>query len=143
MFHYIDQSRTLFFTGAYLFWLSQTWPVTLMIQQYVFSGCTVPPNSKETKLGSSDQEASPSAGKNTRVDLLPWQAWKCVPTATFGGVGISDLPRYHLLRQMSSQWGSQNFFQELVSNELTTYLSVFDLLSTQRITTISSKGCKP
>ena len=31
----------------------------------MFSGCTVPPDSKETKLGSSNQEASPSAGKNT------------------------------------------------------------------------------
>ena len=30
----------------------------------MFSGCTVPPDSKETELGSSDQEASPSAGKN-------------------------------------------------------------------------------
>ena len=33
--------------------------------------CTVPPDSKETELGSSDQEASPSAGKNTGVDLVP------------------------------------------------------------------------
>ena len=32
----------------------------------VFSGCTVPPDSKETKLGSANQEPSPSAGKNTR-----------------------------------------------------------------------------
>ena len=36
----------------------------------MFSGCTVLPDSKETKLGSSDQEASPSAGKNTRVVLV-------------------------------------------------------------------------
>ena len=28
----------------------------------MFSDCTVPPNSEETKLGSSDQKASPSAG---------------------------------------------------------------------------------
>ena len=36
------------------------------------SGCTVPPHSKETKLGSSNQEASsPSAGKNIRVVLVP------------------------------------------------------------------------
>ena len=32
----------------------------------MFSGCTVPPDSKETELGSSDQAASPSAGKNNR-----------------------------------------------------------------------------
>ena len=29
----------------------------------MFSGCTVLPDSKETKLGSSNQEASQSAGK--------------------------------------------------------------------------------
>ena len=38
--------------------LSQTTPVTLRIQEYVFYGSTVPPDSKETKLGSSDQEKS-------------------------------------------------------------------------------------
>ena len=37
----------------------------------MFSGCTVPPDSKETKLGSSNQEDSPSAGKNTGVVLVP------------------------------------------------------------------------
>ena len=36
----------------------------------MFSGSTVPPDSKETELGSSNQEASPSAGKNTRVVLV-------------------------------------------------------------------------
>ena len=36
-----------------------------------FSGCTVLPNSKETKLGRSDQKGSPSAGKNTGVVLVP------------------------------------------------------------------------
>ena len=50
-----------------LSWLSQTWPVTLRIQERVFSGCAVPPDSKETELGSSNQEASPSAVKNTKV----------------------------------------------------------------------------
>ena len=33
----------------------------------MFSGCTVPPDSKETELGSSILEASPSASKNTGV----------------------------------------------------------------------------
>ena len=50
-------------------WLSQTWPLTLRIQEYVISGCTVPLDSKEIKLGSSDQETSPSAGKNITVVL--------------------------------------------------------------------------
>ena len=31
----------------------------------------MPPNSKEIELGSSDQEASPQAGKNTGVVLVP------------------------------------------------------------------------
>ena len=40
----------------------------------MFYGCTVPPDCKEAKLGGSDQEASPSAGKNTRVVLVPSHA---------------------------------------------------------------------
>ena len=44
----------------------------------------MPPDSKETELGSSDQEASPSAGKCV--------TWKCIPTAIFEGVDISEVP---------------------------------------------------
>ena len=36
----------------------------------VYCGCTVPPDSKKTKLGSSDQETSPSAVENTGVYLV-------------------------------------------------------------------------
>ena len=36
----------------------------------MLSGRTVPPDSKEIEIGSSDQEVSP-AGKNTRVVLVP------------------------------------------------------------------------
>ena len=61
---------------------------------------TVLPDSKETELGSSNQEASPSAGKNTGVVLVPCS---CVPTATFGGVDISEVPGCHLFRHISSQ----------------------------------------
>ena len=57
----------------------------------MFYGCTVPPDSKETKHGSSDQEASPSAGKNTSIVLVPRSTWKCVPTAISGGVDISEV----------------------------------------------------
>ena len=38
----------------------------------MFSGCTVLPDSKETELGSSNQEASPLADKNTGVVLVPF-----------------------------------------------------------------------
>ena len=69
----------------------------------MFSGCTVPPDSKATELGSSNQEASPSTGKNTGIVLVPCHAWKCVPTAISGGVDISEVPGCHLLRQISSQ----------------------------------------
>ena len=69
----------------------------------MFSGCTVLPDSKETKLEGSDQEASPSASKNIGIVLVPSRAWKCVPTAISCGVDISEVPGCHLLRQMRSQ----------------------------------------
>ena len=69
----------------------------------MFSGCTVPPDSKETELGSSQQEASPSAAKNTEIILVLYRDWKCVPTAISSDVDISEVPGCHLLRQMSSQ----------------------------------------
>ena len=62
----------------------------------MFSRCTVPPDSKDTELGSSDQEASPSAGKNTGIVLVPCCAWKCVPTAISGGVDTPEIPGCHL-----------------------------------------------
>ena len=61
------------------------------------SGCTVPPDSKETELRSSNQEASPSAGKNTGVVLVPCRAGS-VPTAIYGGADISEVPGSHMLR---------------------------------------------
>ena len=67
----------------------------------MFSGCTVLLDSKETKLGSSNQEASPSAGKNAGRVLVPCHAWKCVPIAISGGVDISKVPKCHLLQQFS------------------------------------------
>ena len=77
---------------AYLFfvWLSQTGPVTLKIQELAFSGCTFLPYSKEIKLESNNQEAFPSAGKNTEIVLVPCHTWECVPTAISGGVDISE-----------------------------------------------------
>ena len=48
----------------------------------------VPPDSKETELGSGDQEAFPYAGKNTGIVLVPCRAWKCVLTAIPCGVDI-------------------------------------------------------
>ena len=136
MFYFIDQIRTPFFpiglvksesnfivtlveTGlggwmlvvavisVILSWHSKTWPVTLRIQEQKFSGCTLLHNSQETEFGSSDQEASPSAGKNTGVVLVTCCTWKSVPTAISGGVDISGALGCHLLRLMSFQWGLQ------------------------------------
>ena len=63
----------------------------------MFSGCTVPPDIKETKLESSNQEAFPSAGKNTRIVLVPCGALKCVPTAISGDVDIYEVPGCYFL----------------------------------------------
>ena len=62
----------------------------------MLSGCTVPPGSKETELGSSNQEVSPSH-KNTEVVLVPCCTWKCVTTVIFGGVDFSEVLGCHLL----------------------------------------------
>ena len=88
------------------FCLSQTWTVTVRIEELVISDCTVPPDSNESKLGSSNQEASPSAGKNTRTVLVLSHMWKCVHIATSSSEDISDLSGGHLFWQMSSQWAS-------------------------------------
>ena len=74
------------------FWLSHAWPVTWRTQEYVFSGCIVPPDSKKIKLRSSDQEASPWAVKNTGVVLVPCSSWKCVPATILGDVDFSQGP---------------------------------------------------
>ena len=50
------------------------------------------PDSKETKLGNSDQEASPSASKITGIVLVPCHAEKCVLTAISRGEDISEVP---------------------------------------------------
>ena len=70
-------------------------------------------DSKETALRCSDQEASPSAGKNTEVVLVPCPTWKCVSPAISGGVDISEVPECHLLQQMNFYWGSQKLLQGL------------------------------
>ena len=41
------------------------------------------PDSKETELGSSDQVAFPSAGKNTRIVLMPCSGMEVHPYSYF------------------------------------------------------------
>ena len=62
----------------------------------------MPCDSKETELGSDDQEASQLADKNTGLVLVPFCMWKCVSTAIFSVVDISEIPGCHLLQQMCS-----------------------------------------
>ena len=108
----------------------------------MFSGCTVSPDSKKNKLGSSDQEASLSASKITEVVLVPCTLWKGTPKAISGGMDISEVPGCHLLRQMSSQSGSQKLLQGLMSHELTAYLSFFTYFITQWINPLSVNPTK-
>ena len=63
----------------------------------MFSGYTVTPDRKVTKLGSSDREAFPSAGKKYPGILVPCGAWKCFSTGISGGVVIFEVPGCHLL----------------------------------------------
>ena len=72
------------------------------------SGCTVSPDIKKSKLGSSEQEASLSAG----AVLVPCRAWKCVPTATSSVVDVSEVPGCHLLREINLSEGHRNYFKD-------------------------------
>ena len=107
----------------------------------MFSGCTVLFDCKKTALGSRNQQASTSAGKKTRVVLNPCHALKYVLAVISGGVDI--FPGYHLLRQMSSQWGSQKLLQWycLMKSQPTFLFLIY--FTIQWIMAILSKGCKP
>ena len=58
-------------------------------------------------------------------------------------MGLSKIPGCHLLWQMSFQWGSQKLLQGLVSQELTAYISVFNLFLTRWIMAILLNRRKP
>ena len=92
----------------------------------MFSGCTVPPDSKETKLGSRDQEASPSAGKTIGVVLVSYSRMEVRPYSYFRWCSYGCV-NSEILRQTSSYRESQKLLQGLVSHELTAYVSIFNL----------------
>ena len=54
-------------------------------------------NSKETELGTSNQDASQSSVKNCGVVLVPCRTWKCVATSISGGVNFLEVPLCHFL----------------------------------------------
>ena len=57
----------------------------------------MPPDSKETKFGSSNQEVSSSAGKDTRIVLVLVTHGSVSLQLISGGVDISGVPGCHLL----------------------------------------------
>ena len=67
----------------------------------MFYGSTTLPDIKETKVGYSNYEVSPSTDKNTEIILLLCFTCKCLPTAISGGVDIFNVPGCHLLQQIS------------------------------------------
>ena len=91
----------------------------------VFFDYTVPPDSEETELRSSNQEVSPSADKNTRVVLVSYCACSV------------SLQLFLVMWTFSSLWVSfvttdvKKLLQGLVPHELTAYLSDFDLFLIQ------------
>ena len=68
---------------AYLFLAFSDLTYHLKIQELVLSGYIVPPDSKETELGGSDQEASPSACEHTGVVLVPCSCIEVCPYSYF------------------------------------------------------------
>ena len=62
-------------------------------------------------LGSIDQEDCPSAGKNTGIGLVPFCAWKCVPTDIYSSVGISEVTGCHLSDRGVLSEDHKNYFK--------------------------------
>ena len=125
-----------------LFWLTQTWLVTLRIQEYAFSGCTLSPDSKETKLGSSD-EASPSAGKKYRGSFSAMSRMEVCPYSYFWWYGYLRGPGLSFVKTDKFSVGVTIFFFKnwCLMNSLPTFL--FLTFLTQWTMAILSKGCKP
>ena len=108
----------------------------------MFSGCTVPPDSKDTELGSSDQEASPSEGKITGVVLVPCSRMNVRPYSYFWWCGYFWGPWVLFVVTDEFSVRVTKLLQGLVSCELAAYIFVFTLFFTQWTLAILSKGCK-
>ena len=67
------------------------------MRESVFSGCTVLHDSKKTDLVNSEEEVSPSSGKNTGVVLVPCSRMEVCPYSYFQWCDISEVPGCHLL----------------------------------------------
>ena len=105
----------------------------------MFTGWTVLPDSMETELGSSDQEASLSTGKNSGIILVPCYAWKCVSTAISGGADISEWgPCVSFVVTDEFSVRVTKITSKSGVSELAAYLSVFNVFLTQWIMTTFS-----
>ena len=78
-------------------------PLHKLRKKQVFSGCAVQPDIKENELESSNQQVFLLADKNAETILVSYPTWKCVSTASSGGMDISEVTGCHLLQQMSPQ----------------------------------------
>ena len=81
---------------------------------------------RRPNLGSSNQEASPSAGENTGVVLVPCSRMKVRSYSYCWWCGCFWGPWMSLLQHMSSQWWFRKLSQGLTSRDFTTYLSIFN-----------------
>ena len=93
----------------------------------MFSGCTVLLDSDGTELGSSDQDASPSACRNTGVVLVPRLCLEVQPHNYFWWCGYFRGPRVSFVTTDEFSVSVTNLLQGLVPHELTAYLSIFKL----------------
>lgn len=71
-----------------LLWLSQTFPVTLTIEELIFSGCTVPPDIRRPNL-EEGRYIGETSGSH--------YPWKCVTKAIFSSVDILKVTQCYLL----------------------------------------------
>ena len=100
-------------------WLLQSWSVTFGYR-IGFRGFNASPDSKETNLGSSDQEAFPSLDKNTEVVILPCSRMK-----------VMSLQLFLLVRIFLSSLGVICYNRWVLSEDHKNYLKDCCLLNSQ------------
>ena len=88
----------------------------------MFSGSTVPRGSKETVLGISDRETSPSAGKDTGVVFVSCSRMEVRPNSHFR-LCKDWCQMHHLLSVVSDA------FEKLVNNSIVDHLEKCGLFS--------------
>ena len=88
---------------------------------------------KETKLGSSNQEVFPSAGKNTRVVSVPCLCMEVRPYRYFQWYGYFWGPYLSFVTADEFSVSVTKIIQGLVSNEPTAYLSIFNLFKVNEL----------